>query len=170
VVVDEYGVHLALSRAYARAPRGLRAEVNEPFNPGAKQSVISALRLSGLVATLVVEGAVDTAVFETFVEQALAPELGRGDIVLLDNVSFHHSARVRDLIEGAGARLEHLPTYSPDLSPIEECISKIKARLRQEAARTKLKLRRALARAEAAVSARDIRGWFTHCGYTCPLS
>ena len=169
-MIDEYGVHLAMSRAYARAPRGLRAEVTEPFNPGAKQSVISALRLSGPVATWMVEGSVDAAVFESFVEQALVPQLGRAEIVLLDNVSFHQSARARGLIEGAGARLEHLPAYSPDFSPIEEYISKIKARLRQEAARTKLKLRRALARAEAAVTRADIRGWFTHCGYTCPSS
>jgi len=168
VVIDEYAVHLAMSRTHARAPRGLRAEVTEPSDPGPKQSVTSALRLGGLAGTMVVDGAVDAEAFDAFVERVLVPRLNPGDIVLLDNVSFHRSGRAQGLIEAAGARMEFLPTYSPDLSPIEECISKIKSQLRRAGARTKLKLRRALARAEAAVTSADIRGWFTHCGFTCP--
>src|SRR5262249_53609905 len=94
-----------------------------------------------------IEGAVNTQVFEAFVEHFLAPELLKGDLVVLDNVKFHYSERAIDLIEAAGARVLHIPAYSPDFSPIEECISKIKGLLRRAKARTKRKLQNALAKA-----------------------
>src|SRR4030095_5095085 len=111
------------------------------------------------------EGAVDGQAFDLYVEHFLAPDLLPGDIVLLDNVKFHYSPRAISLIEAAGARVEHLPAYSPDFNPIEECISKIKAILRGLKARTKRKLGKALAKAAQMVTLDDICGWFAHCGY-----
>jgi transposase len=112
---------------------------------------------------MTIEGAVDTQVFDLFVEHFLVPTLIKGDLVVLDNVKFHYSQRAIELIEAAGARVEHLPAYSPDFNPIEECISKIKTTLRSLKARTKLN--NALAKAIKMISVDDICGWFAHCGY-----
>ena len=166
--IDEFGIHLALSRAYARAPRGERAEVVEPFETGGNISVISALTLDGVRAPMMIEGPIDGAVLELYVMHFLAPQLRAGEIVIWDNVPTHKSARVIELIEAAGARVEPLPAYSPDLNPKEECISKIKAELRRVRADTKRKLKNALKRAFAKVTLQDIRGWFWHCGYAVP--
>lgn len=165
VFIDEFAIHLAMTRTHARAPRGERAVVSEPGHHGPNTSVISALSLTGVSAMMTIEGAVDGQVFDLYVEHILVPELLAGDIVLLDNVKFHYSPRAISLIEAAGARVEHLPAYSPDFNPIEECISKIKAILRSLKARTKRKLGNALAKAAQMVSLDDICGWFAHCGY-----
>ena len=127
------------------------------------------MSLNGIDAMMTIEGAIDTVVFDLYVEHFLVPELVEGDIVLLDNVTFHHSQRAIGLIEAAGAKVGHLPAYSPDFNPIEECISKIKSILRSLKARTKRKLGRALAKAMKMVSIDDICGWFAHCGYTYSL-
>lgn len=164
--IDEFGLHLAMSRAYARAPRGERAEVVEPFERGATLSVISALTWHGVRAPLMIAGAIDGEVLELYVEHLLVPELRSGDIVLWDNVPTHKNKRALALIEAAGARVEPLPAYSPDLDPIEECISKVKTELRRVKAGTVRKLRYALKRAFAKVTPQDIRSWFQHCGYT----
>ena len=169
VFIDEFAINLAMSRTHARAPRGERAEVSEPGHHGPNTSVISALSLSGVGATMTIEGAVDTQVFDLYVEHFLIPDLIEGDIVLLDNVKFHHSQRAIELIKAAGAKVMHLPAYSPDFNPIEECISKIKSILRSLKARTKRKLHNALAKAMKMVSIDDICGWFAHCGYTYSL-
>jgi transposase len=166
VFVDEFGINRAMSRIYARAPRGERARVKEPTERGSNISVISALRLSGVGATMMIEGAVDTQVWDVYIERFLVPELKPGEIVMLDQVSFHGSLRAIGLIRAAGARVEELPAYSPDFDPLEECISKIKGKLRSSRARTELGLLRALKRAIEKVMPKDIRGWFKHCGYT----
>ena len=166
--IDEFGIHLALSRPYARAPRGQRAAVVEPFERGGNIAVISALTLEGVRAPLMIEGATDGEVLELYVLRFLAPQLRAGDIVLWDNLPTHKRARVLTLIEAAGARVEPLPAYSPDLNPTEECIAKVKAELRRVKANTKRKLRNALQRAYAKVTLQDIRGWFQHCGYVLP--
>lgn len=154
-----------MSRTHARAPRGERAEVSEPGHHAPNTSVIGALSLRGVGAMMTIEGAVDTQVFDLYVEHFLVPELLKDDIVLLDNVTFHYSQRAISLINAAGAKVLHLPAYSPDFNPIEECISKIKAILRTLKARTKRKLNNALAKAMKMVSIDDICGWFAHCGY-----
>lgn len=166
--LDEFGIHLALSRNYARAPRGQRAVVMEPFARGRNISVIGALTLAGVRAPMMIEGAIDGEVLEVYVAQFLVPHLRAGDIVIWDNVPPHKRARVIALIEGAGARVEPLPAYSPDFNPKEECISKVKAELRRVKAETPRKLRNALQRAFAKVTLQDIRGWFQHCGYAVP--
>jgi transposase len=89
-----------------------------------------------------------------------------GDIVVLNNVKFHYSTRAIGLIEATGASVLHIPAYSPDFNPIEECISKIKGILRSVKARTKRKLLNVLAKAIEKVTVDDSCGWFAHCGYT----
>lgn len=155
-----------MTRTHARSPQGARAEVIEPFKRGPNVSVISALSLTGIGATMSIEGAVDTQVFDAFVEHFLVPTLLAGDIVLLDNVKFHYSAQAISLIEAAGASVLHIPAYSPQFNPIAECISKIKEILRAAKARTKRKLLNALRKAIEKIALDDICGWFAHCGYT----
>jgi transposase len=157
-----------MTRSYARAPKGQRAKVTEPYEAQAKLSVISALSLDGVGATFTIDDAVDGEVFSVYVERLLVPELRRGDIVFMDNVSFHKNRRAVNLIEAAGARAEYLPAYSPEFNPIEHGISKIKAALRRAKAKTQPKLERALSQAMRQVTSDDIRGWFNHCGYACP--
>ncbi len=126
VFIDEFAVNTSMTRTHARAPRGERADVSEPGHHGPNTSILSALSLSGVSAMMSIEGAVDTQVFDLYVEHFLVPELIKGDIVILDNVKFHYSQRAISLIEAAGARVEHLPAYSPDFNPIEECIQRSK--------------------------------------------
>lgn len=159
-----------MTRTYARAPRGQRAVVTEPTEYGASISVIRALALRGILAPLTMEGAVNTEVFELYVEHCLAPVLPPGAIGVLDNVRFHSSERAVRLIKGAEAHVEYLPAYSPDFAPIEEGISKLKAILRRLKARTQRKLGNALKYAIEQVTPDDIRGWFRHCGYTYSLN
>ena len=169
IFLDEFGIHPAMTRLYARAPRGARAHVTEPFHHGGNISVISALGRHGLCAPLMIEGAVNSEVFALYVEHLLVPCLRPGQLVLLDNVKFHYSPRALELMEEAGASVLHLPAYSPDFNPLEECISKLKAVLRSLKARTKRTLTNALAKALAVVTENDIRGWFEHCGYVFSL-
>ncbi|GAC1667129.1 MAG: hypothetical protein PVS2B1_25400 [Candidatus Dormibacteraceae bacterium] len=95
-----------------------------------------ALRQAGLAAPLVLDGPINGAAFVAWVEQFLAPELKAGDIVVMDNLGSHKVAGVRQAIEAAGARLRYLPPYSPDLNPIEQVFSKLKAMLRRAQARS----------------------------------
>jgi transposase len=115
-------------------------EVSEPFNRGSNISTSGFLSLSGVGPKVSIEGAVDTQVFDMYAEHFLAPSLLPGDIALLENVKFHNSERPINLIEAAGASVRHIPRYSPDFNPIEECISKIKEALRKAKARTVRKL------------------------------
>lgn len=170
VFLDEFANHLAMTRTRARSPKGCRAETVEPFNRGQNISTITALGLRGVCAPMMIEGAINSEVFNLYVEHMLVPALRVGDMVLLDNVKFHYSERAISLIKAAGARVLHIPAYSPDFNPIEECISKIKEILRSLKARTKRKLYHALAKAIEKVTASDILGWFKHCGYVFSLN
>lgn len=157
-----------MSRRYARSLRGSRATVSEPFVSGGNISVISAMTLSGVECSMMVDGAIDTNALRVYVQKILVPKLRRGDIIIWDNVPTHKNADIIRLIEATGARVVPLPAYSPDLNPKEECISKIKTALRAAKARTKLTLQRALKRAIESITPQDIRGWFEHAGYTVP--
>jgi transposase len=165
---DEFGLHLGLTRLLARTPRGERVEMTEPFETGPNLSVISALVLGGVRAPFLIAGEINGEIFELYLRHFLIPELRPGDLVLVDRVSFHRGAGVAESIAQAGAWVELQPAYSPDFNPIEECISKLKLCLRSAKARTLRALRRALARALSQITREDIRGWFTHCGYSCP--
>ena len=104
-------------------------------------------------------------VFEAYVEQVLAPSLRSGQVVVMDNLSAHKGERIKELIEGRGCQLVYLPSYSPDFNPIEEAFSKIKGLLRKAEARTKEALVEAIGSALSAITSRDARNFFEHCGY-----
>jgi transposase len=115
---------------------------------------------------LILEGSADSTIFELYIEQILAPSLQTGQIVILDNLSTHTGDKVRQAIEARGCQLLFLPSYSPDLSPIEEAFSKLKAFLRRVGARTPEALQEAIGQALLTITAQDALGWFTHCGYS----
>jgi len=162
---DECGSNIALTPLYARAPRGQRALGLAPRNWGKNTTLVAGLSLAGMQAPLILEGAVDTLAFETYVEQVLAPSLQPGQVVVLDNLSVHKGERVRRAIEAKGSQVLFLPAYSPDMTPIEEAFSKLKAWLRRLGARTREALEKAIAQALEQITAQDAHGWFWHCGY-----
>jgi transposase len=123
------------------------------------------MSLEGMGSSLAVEGATTSAVFETYVERVLAPTLRKGQVVVMDNLSAHKGERVRELIERRGCELSYLPSYSPDLNPIEEAFSKIKGLLRKAEARSREALLEAIGAALSVITDRDARGFFEHCGY-----
>jgi transposase len=165
IFVDETGSHIAMTPVYAYAPRGERAVGKVPRNYGAIMTLIASMSLTGMGPALVLDGAADSAAFEIYVEQLLAPSLRPGQIVILDHLSIHLGSRVKHAIEARGCRLLFLPAYSPDLSPIEEAFSKLKTLLRRAGARTREALQEAIATALDLITATDALGWFTHCGY-----
>ena len=168
VFVDEMGTHTSLAPVYAYAPIGQRAFLKIPRNRGKNTTLLTSLHQEGMGPSLAVEGATTSRVFETYVERLLAPTLRPGQVVVMDNLGAHRPRRVRELIEERDCELIYLPPYSPDFNPIEEALSKIKHILRKTGARTKEALIEAMGRALAAVSARDVRGFFVHCGYRAP--
>jgi transposase len=166
--IDEMGIHISMTRLYGRAPRGERVVDSVPDCRGENLSVLASIDLAGQTTALAVDGAVDGIIFDLYVCQILAPTLKSGDIVMWDNLSVHKSARAREAIEARGAEVLDLPPYSPDLNPIEKMWSKVKAILRSAKARTREALHSALTDALAAVTAKDARAWFAHCGYDVP--
>ncbi len=168
VFVDEMGTHTSLAPLYAYAPVGERAFFEVPRNRGENTTLLTSLHREGMGPSMAVEGATTARVFETYVERLLAPALHPGQVVVMDNLGAHRPKRVRELIEARGCELIYLPSYSPDLNPIEEALSKIKHLLRKIGVRTKEALIEAMGRALAAVSAQDVRGFFAHCGYLTP--
>jgi transposase len=168
VFVDETGVTTAMTRRYARAPKGRRAVGTAPCGSWRRLTVLGALGTAGVGAAMSVEAATSTAVFLAFLDRVLVPELVRtkpGAVVVMDNLSAHKVAAVRERLERAGLRLLYLPRYAPELSPIEPCWAKVKEWLRAKAARSVAALDEALGPALDAVSARDARGFFRRCGY-----
>lgn len=164
VVVDESSTHIDMTRRYARAPRGQRAYASQQRNTGHNISLLATLRLDGMDASMVVEGGVNAAVFEAYVQHVLLPELNAGDIGVLDNLAVHKSARVRGLLAARGVSVLYLPTYSPDLSPIENAFAKLKAYLRRVRAQTVDALLDAIADGLRLISPFDAIAFFAHAG------
>jgi transposase len=165
VFVDEMGTNTSLTPLYAWSRRGERAHCSAPRNWGKNVTLLSSMTLSGMGPCLAVEGPTTKAVFETYLEWVLAPSLGPGQVVVMDNLSSHKGPRVRQLLEARGCELLYLPAYSPDLNPIEEAFAKLKALLRKAGARTREALLEAMREALDAVTASDVRGFFEHRGY-----
>lgn len=163
--IDEAGINLAMTRLYGRAPRGERVRESVPRNYGAQTSLISSLSLAGVEATMSIEGAVDTEVFDAYVEQVLRPTIRDGDVIVLDNLTAHRASCIEEVAAEWGATLIWLSPYSPDFSPIEMMWSKIKARMRAAKARTREELGQALDAALKLITEADCQGWFAHCGY-----
>ncbi|MBE9103205.1 IS630 family transposase, partial [Vacuolonema iberomarrocanum] len=166
VFIDKTGMHLGLTRLYGRAPLGERLYDSEPPGNGGKNiSLIGGMSLDGLIATMSLVGSVNTDVFLVYIQEILIPQLWVGAIVVMDNLPVHHAAVVREAIEAVGATVVFLPPYSPDLSPIELCWSKLKQLLRSAKARTQDALDQALTRIiNECISEDDVLGWFAHCG------
>jgi len=154
-----------MARRYGRAQRGARLVAAVPHGHWKTTTFLAALRHDGLTAPCVFDGAVNGARFLACVEQALAPSLRTGDIVVMDNLKAHKVEGVREAIEAKGARLLYLPPYSPDLNPIEQGFAKLKALLRTAARRTVDALWRAIGQALDAFSPAECTNYFANAGY-----
>ena len=165
VFIDETWATTNMVRRYGRAPRGRRLVASVPHGHWKTSTFLAALRVDALTAPCLIDGAVNGDIFRAYVEQVLVATLRPGDIVIMDNLSSHKVAGVREAIEAAGARLLYLPPYSPDLNPIEQVFAKLKAILRAAAARSLDALCHAIAAALAHFSARECRNYLAHDGY-----
>jgi transposase len=125
-----------MARRYGRCPRGERLLSSAPWGHWKTTTFVAALRIGEVTARCVLDGPMDGESFRAYVEQCLVPTLRQGDIVVMDNLASHKVAGIKQAIEGAGAELRYLPSYSPDLNPIEQLFAKIKALLQKAAART----------------------------------
>lgn len=168
VFVDETSTPLSLTPLRARAPRGQRAVGHVPHGKRLHLSWLATLTCAGIGESLVVQGAVDRLVFDVFVRRVLVPSLQPGQIVVLDNLSVHKSATAKALIEAAGCHLVFLPTYSPDMNPIEQAFAKIKQALRRIQARSWNTMVPAIGHALLAITPADARAFFAAAGF--PLS
>jgi transposase len=162
--VDDSGVNLAMTRLYDRAPRDTRVIGSAPQDYGSNVTMLGTLGVQGLQAVMTVEGATDADVFRTFVKRVLGPTLRPGDIVVMDNLRAHKAIGVQQALARRGVRLLYLPPYSPDLSPIEPCWSKVKTVLRKAKARTRDALDTATSYALPTVTVTDAHSWFAYCG------
>lgn len=165
IFIDETWAKTNMTRLRGRAARNERLIDKSPHGHWQTTTLIAALGITGVRCSTVVDGAVNGDIFEAFIEHVLVPELKRGDVVVMDNLSSHKRQRTRELIETAGAELAYLPPYSPDLNPIEMIFSKIKQLLRSLAYRTRDALWQSMQTVLDAVTARDSVNCFKHCGY-----
>jgi transposase len=163
---EETGVPLRLAPLYGRAAPGGRGLDRVPRNYGRQLSVLAVLSPQGLSAPMRAEGPVDAAVSGAYIERARGPTLAPGAILVMDNLAVHKVAGIPEATRARGARVEYLPPYSPDLSPIEHCWSKLKTALRHRKARTRKTSERALAALLPTISPSDAQGWFRRCGYS----
>jgi transposase len=154
-----------MARLYGRSPKGTRCQASIPHGHWKTRTFVGGLRLGGMTAPMVLDGAMDGVAFHAWVEQALARTLKPGDIVVMDNLPAHKPERIRETIEASGAELRYLPGYSPDLNPIENAFAKLKAFLKKAAARTIPALDQAIANALPKITAQDCRGYFQNAGY-----
>lgn len=127
--------------------------------------MISTIGIGGAQATMIIEGSVDTLVFNAYCQQVLRPTLKAGEVIVLDNLGAHRASRIEEITAECGARVIWLPPYSPDFSPIELMWSKVKAYLKKVKARTQAELEKAIAAALETITPSDCENWFRHCGY-----
>ncbi len=159
VFLDESGVNTDMTRRYARAKNGQRANDHTPLNTGKTTTIVSSVRADGTTVPMFLSGSLNGETFKNYIEQYLAPTLHEGDIVVMDNLSCHKVKGIKQAIDKAGAHILYLPPYSPDLNPIEQMWSKIKALLRTVKARSIDALLKALPVAFDAITVQDILGW-----------
>jgi transposase len=169
VFLDETGCHQAMTRLYARAPRGQRAQATKPVNRRRHVTLLGALGAEGLGAAMRIEGFTDGAVFLAFLREVVLPELRPGPVLVMDNLKAHKVTGVAEACEAMRLGLLYLPPYSPEWSPIEAWWSKIKTLLRTKAARTLEALEQAITEVLEAITSDDALGWFIHAGY-CVVS
>jgi transposase len=165
VFIDETSTSTKLTRLRGRSPRGERLPGAVPFGHWQSQTFIAALRSSGLTAPWLIDGAIDRAAFDLYVETQLAPALQPGEVVILDNLKVHASARAAAALRARGAWFLFLPPYSPDLNPIEMAFAKLKAHLRAASARTYEALWRAVGDICSLFEPRECWNFLKHAGY-----
>jgi transposase len=165
VFLDETWAKTNMTRLRGRAPCGARLVAYAPHGHWKTTTFLAALRVGGLTAPLVVDGAINGAIFLGYVQQHLAPTLRPGDIVMMDNLSAHKVAGVREAMEKVQAQLVYLPPYSPDLNPIEQAFAKLKALLRSAQERTVESLWQRCGAVLDHFSETECRNYFRHCGY-----
>ena len=165
VFIDETGITTRMTRLRGRSLRGRRLRARAPYAKWGTQTFIAGLRADGLTAPWVIPGAMDRNAFNQYVETQLVPTLRRGDVVILDNLAVHKSARAKAALRACGARMLFLPQYSPDFNPIEMAFSKLKAILRAASARTSDALVAALARACDLFAPAECLNYFNAAGY-----
>lgn len=165
VVLDECGVTTDLLRRYGRSPRGTRLHDHTPCGHWETQTVIAALRVTGVTAPAVFDGPIDAVSFRAYVEQVLVPTLQPGDVVVLDNLAVHKQPEVRLAIEAVGAQVRFLPPYSPDFNPIEQVFAKLKAFLRAARPRTFDQVLALVAAALVLFTPDECRNYIRHSGY-----
>jgi transposase len=165
VFIDETGASTKMARRYGRAAKGARCRASVPHGHWKTTTFVGALRHDRMTAPMVLDGPMNGAAFQAYVEQVLAPTLRPGDIVVLDNLPAHKPAAVRQAIEASGAELRFLPPYSPDFNPIEMAFSKLKAWLQKTAARTIDDLWNAIGAAIEQFTPTECRNYFQAAGY-----
>lgn len=136
VFIDETSVNTKMTRLRGRSRKGQRLRAKAPFGHWGTQTFIAGLRCDRLTAPWVLDRAMNRSAFDTYVETQLAPTLSKGDVVVLDNLAVHKSARAAAILKERGAWFLFLPAYSPDLNPIEMAFAKLKSHLRKAEART----------------------------------
>ncbi len=165
VFIDETWATTNMARRHGRSRRGTRLVAPVPHGHWKTTTFIGALRVDGLTAPAVFDGAINGETFLAYVDQVLVPTLRPGDIVVMDNLSSHKVQGVRAAIEAAGAEVRHLPPYSPDLNPIEQMFAKLKALLRKTAARSVEALWNAIGQLVGAFQPHECRNYLRHSGY-----
>jgi transposase len=165
VFIDETWASTAMARRYGRAPRGQRLRAGVPYGHWKTTTFVAGLRLTGMVAPLVLDGPINRNAFETYIAKVLVPELRPGDVVIMDNLSSHKGSNVRAMIEAARASLLYLPPYSPDFNPIENAFAKLKALMRKAAQRTLEGLWTAIGRFLPEFTPAECVNYFAAAGY-----
>jgi transposase len=165
VFIDETWAKTNMTRTRGRCPSGERLVAAVPHGHWKTTTLIAALGDAGVRAAMTLDGPVNRAAFEAFVESILAPTLTPGDVVVMDNLSSHKGPRVRELVEAAGASVVYLPPYSPDLNPIELAFAKLKQLMRSAAHRTADALWADVQRMLDRITPADAAGFYRHCGY-----
>ena len=163
--IDETGLSTKMARLRGRALRGERCRSGVPHGHWKTTTFVGALRLTGMTAPFVYDGAMNGTVFLAYVAQVLVPTLSHGDVVVLDNLPAHKAECVRTAIEAAGASLRFLPPYSPDFNPIENAFAKLKALLRARAERTVDALWRAVGEIVPVFTPTECANCFQAAGY-----
>lgn len=165
VFLDETGASTKMARLRGRSPRGERCRAAVPHGHWKTTTLVAGLRLGGITAPGVIDGAMDGELFTLYAKHFLAPTLRPGDIVILDNLPAHKVTGARAAIEAVGATMLFLPPYSPDFNPIEQAFAKIKAILRKAAARTVETLEAAIAAALETFTPDECANYFANSGY-----
>lgn len=160
IFLDESGITTSMTRLRARCLGGKRIHEATPGGHWKIMTILGAMSLGGMIATMTIEEATDADIFLAYVEHVLGPVLKPGDVVVMDNLSAHKVNGVQELMKRAGAEILYLPPYSPDFNPIEKAWAKLKQLLRSAKARSQEALDQAITEALKLITQQDAEAWF----------